>query len=699
MTSHPEAHKQPSFLLKKKFLLIFGVLLVLFTGFMGSVYLVQQQTTINTKATGTDNGWVYRWNCKENEYSASDSACATRIGGRDQVRISYEHTDPQDPLSPSDRGCYKETGGLYYRYTDCVLVEVECGGASCAGTPLPTGGGTIGCGQSCNDSSECQTDYTCTQDRVCWNSGVCGIGEEPPMARIEGRVLNCAGEPVPGVKAKAWGVTSTTNSSGKFRISKKVKNLNDIEFMQTSVIVGADVYKTIPTPIDANDVNRKFYTSRGQYTPEPYESLRLPEYATGENHSCGDINCTYSGKEGDGSTINEDYKLRAEGLFPRTAYIMYDLEDDFFARNFVSQTRYTGSFDFKETNCPVATDVPAAPSATPTPATRACNDTCTSDEQCTAGVGNEGRYCMTNYVSYWWNTLVDDFNQDDGLPAGAKITGINNRLSSNGQKYEQHVIAGNKIYYRERQRGATGWTGIPLRKTLGDNPTDINTYIDDVGCAALGKTTTESCVAFKNEFKIVDFNSYHYTKNGSNYTQQHLIRSNGSKGYVFAVNNEGGWKAESAWTNETASGFGTGTPSQYGLKFTVNSDGSLNGLTSFSAYMDKDRRLDLHAVIGGKVYSRRPGLYNEWRELTKSPSIFATCEASGSCGSNLNNATPIRMFKSINTGDNRYYSYLVRSDGVNVYQRTAAAPVVGGITQEVCRLRWMPHNRSCLPQP
>ena len=304
--------------------------------------------------------------------------------------------------------------------------------------------------------------------------------------------------------------------------------------MQGTVLIGADVLKQ--NPANDTDVNKFFSSQIAGSQIQPYDALEI---------TCQHVNCTYSGKVGDGSSIPDDQKLFGQGPIRKT-YRFQEMTDDYFSDNFVSSTRYTKSFEFREVGCVDIPPEPTESTVTPTSALRACNESCTSDEQCTAGVGNEGRYCMTNYVSYWWNTLVDDFNQDDGLPAGARITGINNRLSSNGQKYEQHVIAGNKIYYRERQRGATGWTGIPLRKTLGDNPTDINTYIDDVGCAALGKTTTDSCNAFKNEFKIVDFNSYHYTKNGSNYTQQHLIRSNGSKGYVFAVNNEGGWKAESA---------------------------------------------------------------------------------------------------------------------------------------------------------
>ncbi len=677
MTSHLEAHRQPSFLLKKKFLLIFGVLLILFTGFMGTVYLVQQQTTTNTRADWVgdgDNNLVWHWKCTKTTFrnETCDSEQRETVDNFDV----YTHEN----FNPENWNC--EDDHSHRDYTGCQFIGNACIGgtqpgdlnsciASLTTTPRPSIDPGNRCGDSCDENNPCTSGYQCTQDRVCWNDNVCGNGEEPPMARIEGRVLNCAGEPVAGVKAKAWGVTTSTNNNGRFRIAKNIQNLNDVQFMQGTVLIGADVLKQ--NPANDTDVNKFFSSQIAGSQIQPYDALEI---------TCQHVNCTYSGKVGDGSSIPDDQKLFGQGPIRKT-YRFQEMTDDYFSDNFVSSTRYTKSFDFKETNCPAATLTPTSQPLSGL----SCGERCTNDNDCASTPIL--MFCATqwNPQGYSWSPAHDsDFNigWDSILGTGAKLTGLNAHLSADLNKFELHAIKGGKVFYRERPVSQNDWWGIGFTHVTESGKVNI------VGCK--NNTTdsvTEENAVDCNNYKIIDFNSHIFRDNGTEVIEQHLLRNYGTDTKIFyrQVRNRN-WNT--LWAGPAT-----------GLDNVGIISGQNNTITSFNSYVDQDGNRVQSLVRGGRVYQRQLGIYSHW---LNSSNIFNTCTNSGpntgngKCGTNINNQNPIVSYKVIKMNDELRYAYLVREEG-DVYKLRSSALKDNGQVVQVCKPRQYPWSSCPAPTP
>ncbi len=202
-------------------------------------------------------------------------------------------------------------------------------GKSC---PAPSGG-TGNCGATCTANSACSTGLSC-QDiggtKRCWNQSLC-MGQPEQRIRVQGKVVNCYGQPVQGARVSMFADTTTsilntsyTDVFGNYRITKSYKDTDGVR--RFALMAGKDAKST--------EVN---YFSRRLAVP-----MFLSPYSSGLNlirYGCDVVNCNYRQNQAAGGPYRENYHLGGNWT-----------QAQFKGRVVHGTTTATG-FDFKQVNC------------------------------------------------------------------------------------------------------------------------------------------------------------------------------------------------------------------------------------------------------------------------------------------------------------------------------------------------------------
>ncbi len=651
-------------------------MLPLFTFFgmvLGLIFVTRLSSNLVNTYINAANGQIYYWyECDYLLYAKDDTQCKGSVTGI----VEDAGMGLYDSLPPTGICKYNQPVGTYHKYINCKFIEcgklnsalpsgievvacpaVSSGSATLTPTPpstsvtptrrpspTPVGFTGGGCGASCTSTSQCQSGFSCMDidndpGSKCWNEAQCG---GPALkSRIEGVVRGCNNEKLAGIPVWAWGNVDYTDQNGKFQLNKGVNRNSegDITLNETSILAGNDALKNTEIGYFDNATGRQF------------DALQLRS-----GNSCGLVNCNFRSYIGDSIGISNNHKLMVGGP-TRTAYRIQSMADALFEYNFVFTDYHAGQFNFKKINCP--TTIP--PTLTPPPLL-SCNSNCTSSAQC-ANI-NPNWFCSSRGTNSSWSNRVSEFvSTGNGLISSGKITGMNNHTSADGTTLEQHVVKNNQLYYRSKPIAQTGWT-------VSQSFQNHTSYVSEVGCSALNYIG-DACTNFKNQFKIIDFNTY---ITGAGVKEQHLLRSNGTYTYIFSRNNQNGW---SSWIDVSSNFSGVGSKS-----------GANNVITSFSSFMTYDGYKMQTFVRGSRVYQRQIGLYN-WID---SSSAFTACTTNGSCGLNPSGSNPIIAYKQSRLPQNKVVTYLVRKDGLVYWMNSL-------ITEKRCRLKSQPWNATCGATP
>ncbi len=572
--------------------------------------------------------------------------------------------------NPENDGCKNSESSRDRKYTNCsfqgcvgvlaclVLTPTPLTtisttpSASPSNTLTPPGNTTSpspfsgkGCGETCSNSSECQSGFSCSDidnapNNKCWNESQCA---GPALrSRIEGVVRGCSNEKLSGVKVWAWGNTAITDSNGKYRLSKGV-NTTNITVNETSILAGADASKN---PIDG-------------YFMRDFANIALnTTNADTPDEACSHINCLFNAKIGDSIGIPDSHKL-LNSQPSRYAYRIQKsnvVNDDFYEQNFVYTDYWAKSFDFKKIDCPVT------PTNTPTPLS--CNDTCTTDAQC--AITNTNWFCAGQPLyDGWYNesataqsieVLIGDSTTEI---VNFPTTDINVIFRPDSDTIKTvHLVKNGRIYARKLT--SNGWQPQYV---------NVTQYV-----------INESLPAHTNgSTGITGFNSY---KDKTGAIRQHVVRD----GIVYyRGSTTGTWQIVNI--NKPAAEINSLVNS-----YTANQH--------FDGYME-------HVVVfkNGKVYRRdslasNSGNLSNWVDITY---LFSNSSHSSSCfGSDPRKCgtTKILALETSRHEAGYYKTYVLRDGGSSttynqgyIYTRLNRF----NTQPQKCRLKSNPWSQSCQP--
>jgi len=203
----------------------------------------------------------------------------------------------------------------YWKVSCTLITESTCI------TPGQCQAGGIGC---------CTGDAPISQSSCYHSNYACPAlpgepGTSSQRIRIQGKVVNCAGQPLSGVKVSMFADTTKsvlnsayTDALGNYRITKGYKDSDGVR--KFALMAGKDV--------DANSANYFGRTGAPAFV-SPYNVT----------YNCGVVNCNYRQNQAQGGPYRENY------------HVGHNWTQVQYKARVVHGTTTTTGFDFKQVNC------------------------------------------------------------------------------------------------------------------------------------------------------------------------------------------------------------------------------------------------------------------------------------------------------------------------------------------------------------